>query len=262
MQPGAARTYAFALAFHAASLPPARVSRALYHAPMLAPHIERHFTASAALRDVVIGMSDGLTVPFALAAGLSSAIAPARIVVTAGLAELAAGAIAMGLGGYLAARSDTQHYRSERRREEREVREKPDTEAEEIYELFATYGLPRQACQPVVDSLRQRPDAWVDFMMRFELGIDAPAPQRAVRSALTIGGAYVAGGLIPLLPYMLAPGEQALLLSVLVTLCALFVFGAVKGRFTGAPLVQSGLQTVLVGGLAAAAAFFIARLFA
>jgi vacuolar iron transporter family protein len=224
------------------------------------PHVERHFTSGERVRDVVIGMSDGLTVPFALAAGLSGAVTSTGIIVTAGLAEIAAGSIAMGLGGYLAARSDAEHYASERAREAMEVREKPAIEAEEVTEVFRAYGVTAEESAPVVEALRKQPEAWVDFMMRFELGLEKPDPRRAVTSALTIAGAYIAGGFIPLAPYLLvARAPSALLVSVVVTLVALTAFGYVKGRFTGAPPTRSALQTALIGGLAAAAAFGIAR---
>ena len=225
------------------------------------PHVEKHFTAGATVRDIVIGMSDGLTVPFALAAGLSGAISTTSIIVTAGLAEIAAGSIAMGLGGYLAARSDAEHYASERVREQLEVKEKADVEKEEVAEVFQSYGLTAEESAPIVEALSQRPDAWVDFMMRFELGLEEPDPKRALRSALTIAGAYIAGGLIPLTPYILVSHAQtALIVSVVATLIALTVFGYVKGHFTGAVPIRSAFQTVLIGGLAAAAAFLIARL--
>jgi vacuolar iron transporter family protein len=224
------------------------------------PHVERHFTAGERVRDVVIGMSDGLTVPFALAAGLSGAVDSTAIVVTAGLAEIAAGSIAMGLGGYLAARSDAEHYASERRREEREIREIPAVEADEVSEVLRAYGVSDAESAPVVEALRRRPEAWVDFMMRFELGLERPDPSRARTSALTIAASYLAGGLIPLAPYFFAPTAPAALgESVAVTLAALLVFGYVKGRFTGAHPVRSALQTAFIGGLAAAAAFAIAR---
>jgi VIT1/CCC1 family predicted Fe2+/Mn2+ transporter len=226
-----------------------------------APHIERHFTASAVVRDLVIGMSDGLTVPFALAAGLSGAVSSPRIILTAGLAELAAGAIAMGLGGFLAARGDAEHYRSEKQREFREVSEKPEVEASEVSEALSPYGLTPQDCEPLIQALRRNPKQWVDFMMRFELGLSPPEPGRAVRSALTIGGAYIAGGLIPLFPYMLTSQiAQALLASIGMTLLALMCFGFLKGRITGQGGWRSAVQTTLIGSLAAAAAFAIARL--
>ena len=224
------------------------------------PHTERHFTAGEVVRDVVIGMSDGLTVPFALAAGISGAIDNSRLVVVAGLAEIAAGSIAMGLGGYLAARSDAEHYASERLREEREVEEIPDEEAREVQNVFTDYGLTRAEAAPVVEALTKRPKEWVDFMMRFELGLEEPDPKRALQSALTIAGSYIAGGFIPLSPYMVFhSSHQALLWSALVTLAALGVFGYIKGRFTGSRPGRSALQTIVIGGLAAGAAFLIAK---
>jgi VIT1/CCC1 family predicted Fe2+/Mn2+ transporter len=227
------------------------------------PHVEQHFTASETVRDIVIGMSDGLTVPFALAAGLSGADTAARVIVTAGLAEIAAGSIAMGLGGYLAARSDAEHYASERRREEREVVEKNAAERAEVDAILGEYGIPAEARGGVIAALAARPVQWVDFMMRFELGLEAPDPRRALTSAVTIAGAYIVGGFIPLAPYiLLGNARRALVISVAVTLVALFVFGGVKGRFTGAPLLRSAIQTMLIGGVAAGAAFAIATLIA
>jgi VIT1/CCC1 family predicted Fe2+/Mn2+ transporter len=224
------------------------------------PHIERHFTASEAVRDIVIGMSDGLTVPFALAAGLSSALAATKIIVTAGLAEIAAGSIAMGLGGYLAAKSDAQHYDSERMREQAEIREKPIEEAREIEAIFRSYGLSADESRLLVETLRKQPDRWIDFMMRFELGLEAPDGKRAFKSALTIALAYIAGGLIPLSPYMLVHQvKTALALSAIFTFVALLIFGYAKGHFAGAFPLRSALQTALVGGAAATAAFLIAR---
>src|SRR5713101_9066583 len=166
-------------------------------------HTERHFTAGDTVRDIVIGMSDGLTVPFALAAGLTGAINSAGIIVTAGLAEIAAGSIAMGLGGYLAAKSDAEHYAREKRREQKEVAEIPEEEMEEVAQVFRGYGLTSEQIAPVVHALSERPKAWVDFMMRFELGLEKPSPERARVSALTIGGAYIAGGFVPLAPYII-----------------------------------------------------------
>ena len=224
------------------------------------PHIESHFTGTETVRDIVIGMADGLTVPFALAAGLSGAIDSTRIIITAGLAEIAAGSIAMGLGGYLAAKSDAEHYQSERNREETEVTERPEDEAAEVADVLTTYGMTADETTPVVDAMRKRTTAWVDFMMRFELGLEKPDPKRALLSALTIAGAYIAGGFIPLGPYILLPkASTALVASVAITLLALAIFGYVKGRFTGAPPARSAIQTVLIGGVAAGAAFLIAR---
>ncbi|MFO0907076.1 MAG: VIT1/CCC1 transporter family protein [Isosphaeraceae bacterium] len=226
-------------------------------------HVEKHFTASDRVRDIVIGMSDGLTVPFALAAGLSGNAAIATsVIVTAGLAEIAAGSIAMGLGGYLAARSDAEHYQSERKREEDEVKRVPNLERNEVAEIFRAYGLSDAHIGPVLDAFEANPKAWVDFMMQYELGLDEPDPKRALGSAGTIAGSYAIGGLIPLAPYMLVANQTtALTCSVVVTLLALTVFGYVKGTFTGAPPLRSAWQTALIGGLAAGAAFLIARVF-
>ena len=224
------------------------------------PHVERHFTSSEIVRDIVIGMSDGLTVPFAIAAGLSGAVSQPGIIVTAGLAEIAAGSIAMGLGGYLAAKSDAEHYRTEERREQQEIKEIPREEMKEVADIFREYGLDEEHIKPVVDAMTQRPKQWVDFMMRFELGLERPDPGRARMSAATIAGAYVVGGLIPLAPYMLMhSAHTALIISVIVTLTALTVFGLIKGRFTGAKPMKSALQTAITGGLAATAAFLIAK---
>lgn len=224
-------------------------------------HIERHFTASEVVRDVVIGMSDGLTVPFALAAGLTGAVSTTGIIVTAGLAEIAAGSIAMGLGGYLAAKSDAEHYAKEREREKREVAEIPHEEMREVAEVFQEYGLSAEQTWPIVEAFRRQPKKWIDFMMRFELGLEKPDPKRALVSALTIGGAYAAGGFVPLAPYMAADSvSTALLISIGVTILALIIFGFVKGRFTGMRPIRSALQTVFIGSAAAGAAFLIARL--
>jgi vacuolar iron transporter family protein len=225
------------------------------------PHIEGHFESTETVRDIVIGLSDGLTVPFALAAGLSGAVASSNIVVLAGLAEIAAGSIAMGLGGYLAAKGDAEHYTSEKIREEREIIERTHDEEEEIYEIFEQYSVDRTSAAPVLNALKQNPAAWVDFMMRFELGLEEPARNRAHRSALTIATSYVAGGIIPLLPYMLVTDSYtALKLSVVITLLALAIFGALKGKLVGTGWLRSALQTVMIGGAAAAAAYILARL--
>ncbi len=224
-------------------------------------HHEQHFESSQAVRDTVIGLADGLTVPFALAAGLSGAVFSSHLVVLAGLAEIAAGSIAMGLGGYLAARGDAEHYASERLREEREIIERTRDEEEEIYEIFEQYHVPRASAEPVLAVLKQNPTAWVDFMMRFELGLEEPAKHQAHRSALTIAVSYIAGGFIPLLPYMLIAGSVAALrISVIITLIALAVFGALKGRLLGGGVLRSALQTVSIGGAAAAVAFVLAKL--
>ncbi len=224
-------------------------------------HDERHFGGSLVVRDAVLGMSDGLTVPFALAAGLSGAIGSSHVIVTAGVAEIVAGAISMGLGGYLAGRSEIEHYASERRREAREVQDIPEEEEDEVAAVFAGYGLTREDVAPVLTALRARPEAWVDFMMRFELGLDEPNPRRAWKSALTIGFAYALGGLVPLAPYVVAAGSGGgLKWSVIVTSITLAVLGYVKGRFTGAPPMRSALQTLAIGAAAAATAYELARL--
>jgi VIT1/CCC1 family predicted Fe2+/Mn2+ transporter len=225
-----------------------------------AEHVEKHFTATATVRDVVIGMSDGLTVPFALAAGLTGAAVASGIIVTAGLAEIAAGSIAMGLGGYLAAKTDAAHYRSEMDREARETLELPDREREEVAAVFRGYGLTQEQSAPVIAAICSDQKRWVDFMMRFELGLEEPDPARAGWSAGTIAASYVVGGLVPLAPYMLLHDVRtALASSICVTLLALFAFGYVKGRLTTLAPWRGAVQTVFVGGLAAAAAFIIAR---
>ena len=225
------------------------------------PHVEKHFTASETIRDIVIGMSDGLTVPFALAAGLSGAVEGTNIIITAGLAEVAAGAIAMGLGGYLAARTDAEHFASERAREELETKEMPEKEAAEVADVLRSYGLGEDMVASVVNSICSDKKRWVDFMMRFELGLEEPDPKRARNSALTIALSYIAGGMVPLAPYFFFRSvHSALIGSVIVTLLALVAFGYIKGRFTTARPFRSAWQTVIVGGLAATAAFVIAKL--
>ena len=228
----------------------------------LTHHVEKHFTASETVRDIVIGMSDGLTVPFALAAGLSSTITDPKIIITAGLAEIAAGAIAMGLGGYLAAKTDAEHYASERAREERETIEVPETEAYEVGLFFRDYGMKDEIVTEVVNAIRSDRNRWVDFMMKFELGLEEPNPRRAPISALTIALSYIGGGLVPLMPYffMKTVGD-GLIWSVIVTLFALLFFGFIKGKFTIQKPIRGAVQTVVVGGLAAAAAFLIAKSF-
>ncbi len=229
---------------------------------MSTEHSEHHFRQSNTIRDIVLGMSDGLTTPFALAAGLSGAVSSTGIIVTAGLAEITAGSIAMGLGGYLAAKTELEHYDTERLREVRETIEIPEKEAEEVSEIFERYGLTQAQAAPVVAALRTDRDRWVDFMMRFELGLERPDAARARTSAFTIGASYVVGGLVPLAPYMIADRVPvAFWWSVGVTLAALALFGYLKGRFTGISPWRGAAQTALIGGAAAAAAFAIASLF-
>jgi VIT1/CCC1 family predicted Fe2+/Mn2+ transporter len=227
------------------------------------PHIETHFTSSERIRDIVIGMSDGLTVPFALAAGLSGVVQSTGIVITAGLAEVAAGAIAMGLGGYLAARTDAEHYASEYSREKQETIHVPGVEMEEVASIFRSYGLPEATVTSVAQAIRNDRRRWIEFMMKFELGLDKPDPARARTSAMTIAASYIVGGLVPLAPYfVLRSMGTALAASVVATVFALLAFGYVKGTFTGKRPFRSAWQTAVVGGLAAAAAFAIAKLIA
>ena len=224
-------------------------------------HPEAHPRPKIALRDVVIGLSDGLTVPFALAAGVSVAVASSKIVVTAGLAEIVAGSISMGLGGYLAARTDVEQYASERRREQREVQLVPHIERDEVRDVFREYGLQGDELERVVDHIAADPDRWVDFMMKFELGMERPLVNQAPVSALTIALSYALGGLVPLVPYVIMPNiREALIGSIAVTLVALFLFGGYKARMTRTPRLRGAVQTMLIGAAAAAAAFGIARL--
>ena len=227
------------------------------------PHVEQHFESSEVIRDIVIGMSDGLTVPFALAAGLSGAVSTTVLVVTAGLAEIAAGSIAMGLGGYLAARTDREHYQSEEARERREIVELPERERQEVEDIVRTWGIDGEAMEKAVTAITKDHEKWLDFMMKYELGLETPDPKRARNSSLTIGISYIVGGLIPLSPYIfIHTPSHALWISVIATLAALFIFGWVKGKFTGAKPVKSALQTMLVGGIAAFVAYAVAKLIA
>ncbi|GAA0142863.1 hypothetical protein Leryth_007682 [Lithospermum erythrorhizon] len=229
--------------------------------PLLKQHKEKHFTSGEVVRDVIIGVSDGLTVPFALAAGLSGANASSSIILTAGIAEVAAGSISMGLGGYLAAKSEADHYMRELKREQEEIVSVPDTEAAEIEEILSQYGIQPNEYGPVVNALRENPQAWLDFMMKFELGLEKPDPKRALHSALTIAIAYIVGGFVPLAPYMFIPiARKAVLASVAVTIMALLVFGYAKGHFTGNKPVGSAIQTALIGVVASAVAFGMAKL--
>ncbi len=223
-------------------------------------HPERHFRAGETVRDIVLGLSDGLTVPFALAAGVSAAIPQASVVVTAGLAEIVAGAISMGLGGFLAARTDYERYRHEERREIDEVHNKADVERAEVREIFESYGLHGEALDQLVTQISKDKSRWVDFMMRFELGMEKPDGARAPLSAITIGASYAAGGLIPLIPYMLTSDVRAgLLASTIVTVIALLIFGAIKSKLTGSAPLRGAWQTALIGAVAAGVAFGLAR---
>lgn len=225
-------------------------------------HIESHLESSDLLRDVVIGMSDGLTVPFALAAGLSGAVDSSNIVVIAGIAEIAAGSIAMGLGGYLAGKTEQDHYKSEVKREYDEVENLRHKEIEETKEFFANIGLSPALQEQATEEIAKDKDRWVDFMMKYELGLEKPDPRRATKSALNIGLSYIAGGIIPLSPYFfISDSVGALKISVAVTLLCLFVFGFFKSRVTGINPWMGALRVMLIGAMAAAAAFGVAKLF-
>lgn len=225
-------------------------------------HEEEHLKSSDALRDIVIGMSDGLTVPFALAAGLSGAVVSTEIIVIAGIAEIAAGSIAMGLGGYLAGKTEQDHYNSELKREYDEVERVPETEKEEVREFFENIGLSQELQSQVVEEISKDKKKWVDFMMKHELGLEKPDPKRATKSALNIGLSYVVGGLVPLSPYFFIDEPiAALKISAAVTLICLFVFGYFKSRFTGVNPFEGAVRVALIGALAASAAFGVAKLF-
>jgi len=225
-------------------------------------HPERHLKSSDLLRDVVIGMSDGLTVPFALAAGLSGAIVGSNIIIIAGIAEIAAGSIAMGLGGYLAGKTEQDHYKSEVKREYDEVENLREREIEETKEFFANIGLSPELQQQATEEIAQDKDRWVDFMMKYELGLDKPDPRRATKSALNIGISYIAGGIIPLAPYFfIDDSTEALSISVIVTLACLFIFGFFKSRITGVNAWWGAIKVTMIGAVAAAAAFGVAKLF-
>lgn len=225
-------------------------------------HQEDHFESSDLVRDIVIGMADGLTVPFALAAGLSGAVDSTHIVLTAGIAEIAAGSIAMGLGGYLSGRTDIEHYRSEEAREYYEVDHFPEKERQEVKDIFAGYGISETVQDEIVDELSKDKKKYVDFMMRYELGLEEPSANRARNSALTIGASYIVGGLIPLMPYMFFSNvHTGLMVSAIVTLIALLGFGFVKSKVTGQPPFKGAIYTMFIGALAAGAAFVIASIF-
>ncbi len=225
-------------------------------------HVEEHMQSSDLLRDVVIGMSDGLTVPFALAAGLSGVVPNSSLIVIAGIAEIAAGSIAMGLGGYLAGKTESDHYKSEVRREYEEVENVPEKEKQEVKDFFKEIGLSEDVQQKATDEIALDKKRWVDFMMKYELGLDEPDPKRATKSALNIGLSYIAGGIIPLSPYMfIANAASALKVSVVATLICLFIFGYFKSRITGVAPLVGALKVTMIGALAAGAAFGVAKLF-
>ncbi len=224
-------------------------------------HKEHHVTSSETIRDIVIGMSDGLTVPFALAAGLSGAVSSSALVVTAGIAEIVAGSIAMGLGGFLAGRTEADHYNSELKREYNEVELVPEQEKAEVKEVFAGFGLSAHLQDEIAEELSKDKKKWVDFMMKYELGLEEPDPNRATKSAFTIGISYIVGGIIPLSPYLIIhTAQEALYYSCGVTLICLFVFGYFKSKLTGQPALSGAFKVVIIGALAAGAAFGMAKL--
>jgi len=225
-------------------------------------HPEDHLKSSDMLRDIVIGMSDGLTVPFALAAGLSGAVSSSNIIVIAGIAEICAGSIAMGLGGYLAGKTEQDHYSSEVKREYDEVEHLRHREIEETKEFFANIGLSPALQEQATEEIARDKDRWVDFMMKYELGLEKPDPKRATKSALNIGLSYIAGGIIPLSPYFFIDNSiEGLKISVIATLICLFVFGYFKSKITGINPWTGAIRVMLIGALAAAAAFGVAKLF-
>ena len=225
-------------------------------------HHEEHLQSSDFLRDIVIGMSDGLTVPFALAAGLSGAVDSTNIIVIAGIAEIAAGSIAMGLGGYLAGKTEQDHYRSEVKREYYEVENLRHREIEETKEFFAGIGLSPELQEKATVEIAQDKDKWVQFMMKYELGLDEPDPKQARKSAFNIGTSYIVGGLVPLSPYFFVTHPIiGLQYSVVLTLLCLFIFGWIKSKTTGINPWAGAIRVTLIGAMAAAAAFAVARLF-
>jgi vacuolar iron transporter family protein len=225
-------------------------------------HKENHLKSSEMLTDIVIGMSDGLTVPFALAAGLSGAVSSSNIIVIAGIAEICAGSIAMGLGGYLAGKTEQDHYTSEQKREYDEVENLRHREIEETKEFFANIGLSADLQERATAEISQDKDRWVDFMMKYELGLEKPDPKRATKSALNIGLSYIAGGIIPLCPYFfISNSEEALKISVVATLACLFIFGFFKSKVTGINPWMGALRVTMIGAMAAAAAFGVAKMF-
>jgi VIT1/CCC1 family predicted Fe2+/Mn2+ transporter len=231
--------------------------------PKSAKFLEGHFTASDTVRDIIIGMSDGLTVPFALAAGLSGAVSNTLVIVIAGLAEIAAGCISMGLGGYLAAQNDAEHYSVEEKREYEEVRLVPKIERQEVLDIFKSYGLTEDETAPVLARFERDPEKWVDFMMRNELNLEKPDKKRARNSGLTIAASYLVAGFIPLSPYIFShSASHALMFSVIFTLVALIIFGYTKAKLIGGNPWRSAGQTALIGSAAAGAAYIIAKLFA
>ena len=224
-------------------------------------HQEEHMISAVTLRDIVIGMSDGLTVPFALAAGLSGAVSSTSLVIIAGLAEIAAGSIAMGLGGYLAGKTEVDHYNSEMKREYEEVEKVPEIEKQEVRTFFSSLGLSTEMQNHAVEEISRDKDKWVELMMKYELGLEKPNPKRAAQSAFNIGVSYIVGGLIPLSPYFfVSSGIEGLKISAIITLVCLFIFGYFKSKFTGVNKIGGAFRVMMIGAIAAGCAFAIARL--
>jgi VIT1/CCC1 family predicted Fe2+/Mn2+ transporter len=222
---------------------------------------EPHFTASDTVRDIIIGMSDGLTVPFALAAGLSGVVSSTTLIVIAGLSEIAAGSISMGLGGYLAGENDAEHYDSERKKEYEEIKHTPEKEKKEVVDVFKKYGLNEEQVSPIIKNFEKNPEMWLDFMMRNELSLERPDKKRARNSGLTIAASYLVAGFIPLSPYIFIHNSRsALLVSAITTLLALTIFGYIKAKLIGNNPWRSALRTILIGGIAAGAAYLIAKI--
>jgi len=224
-------------------------------------HHEKHFSQSEVVRDVVIGMSDGLTVPFALAAGLSGVLSDNHLILIAGIAEISAGSIAMGLGGYLAGQTEIDHYNSEEKREYEEIITKYEFEKQEVRYVFKEYGLSEESQNIISDELAKDEKKWVDFMMKFELGLEKPDAKRATKSAFNIGIAYIVGGIIPLMGYMFTSNTiMGLRFSAAITIVCLFIFGYYKSKLTGQQPIKGALRVTFIGIVAALAAYVIASL--
>lgn len=230
------------------------------HTPIPIHHHETHSGPSQTLRDLVVGLSDGLTVPFALAAGLTGVVTSNSIIILAGIVEIIAGTISMGLGGFLAGKTELEHYEGEFRREEREIREIPQEEKEEIRQLLGTYGISAETQESVASDLSKNPGLWVKFMMRFELGLEKPDPRQAYFSAIRIGLSYAVGGLVPLSAYYFTSTPfLGLTYSSVITVICLLLFGYWKAHLTNQPALRGAFTMALTGTLAACAAFGLAH---
>lgn len=228
-------------------------------------HLEEHMQSSDLLTDIVIGMSDGLTVPFALAAGLSGAASQftngVHLIYIAGIAEVAAGSIAMGLGGYLAGKTEQDHYKSELKKEYWELENKREVETQEVRNVFLGWGLSKDTAEEATQEIIKDDKRWVEFMMKFELGLEEPNPKRARNSAFNIGLSYIVGGFIPLTPYFfVTDAMKGLEISAAITLVCLYIFGFFKSKMTGINPWWGGLKVMFIGAVAAATAFAIAKL--